>query len=47
MMSYHGALVARFDGKQWWFLAGKRWVKLEAGGAHEYALLAEKKDTPL
>jgi len=47
MMAYHGALVARFDGKQWWFLSGKRWVKLEAGGAHEYALLAERKDTPL
>ncbi len=38
MMGYHGALVARFDGKQWWFLRGRRWIPIEAGGAREYAL---------
>ncbi len=39
MMAYHGAQVARFDGKQWWFLSGRRWVKLENDGAQAYALL--------
>ncbi len=38
MMSYHGALVAKFDGKRWWFLHGTRWIPIEAGGAKEYAL---------
>ena len=38
MMGYHGALVARFDGHRWWFLRGRRWIPLEAGGAREYAL---------
>ncbi|NDY42395.1 hypothetical protein G3N55_06005 [Dissulfurirhabdus thermomarina] len=39
MMAYHGALVARFDGRQWWFLSGGRWVRLENYGAQEYAQL--------
>lgn len=39
MMAYHGAQVAKFDGKQWWFLSGRRWVKLENDGAQAYALL--------
>ncbi len=38
MMTYHGALVAKFDGRQWWFLHGRRWIPIEAGGAREYAL---------
>jgi hypothetical protein len=39
MLSYHGALVAKFDGNQWWFLSGDRWIKLENAGAYKYALL--------
>jgi hypothetical protein len=33
MMAYHGAIAARFDGKQWWCLSGKKWFKIENGGA--------------
>jgi hypothetical protein len=39
MLSYHGALIAKFDGNQWWFLSGDRWIKLENAGAYKYALL--------
>ena len=42
MLKYHGALVARFDGKQWYFLSGRRWIKIENGGARKFAM-AEKK----
>ena len=38
MMSYHGALVARFDGHKWFFLKGDRWIPLENAGAREYAM---------
>lgn len=38
MLRYHGALVARFDGKQWYFLSGHRWIKIENGGAKRFAL---------
>lgn len=38
MLRYHGALVARFDGKQWYFLSGHRWIKIENGGARQFAL---------
>ena len=40
MMAYHGALVARFDGKQWWFLSSDRWFRLENAGAQEFAFLS-------
>ncbi len=39
MMRYHGALVARFDGKQWWCLQGKRWIKIDSARAAQYARL--------
>ncbi|MBW1965671.1 MAG: hypothetical protein JRI40_10770 [Deltaproteobacteria bacterium] len=42
MLSYHGALVAKFDGRQWYFLSGDRWIKLENAGAYKYALLFSK-----
>ena len=44
MMEYHGALVAKFDGRQWWFLAGRHWIRLESAGAYKYALLADSKN---
>ncbi|HID96787.1 MAG TPA: hypothetical protein EYP57_01125 [Thermodesulfobacteriaceae bacterium] len=47
MMTYHGASVARFDGRQWWFLAGDRWIKIESGGAYEYVQLCAKESTKL
>jgi hypothetical protein len=40
MLSYHGALVAKFDANQWYFLSGDRWIKLENAGAYKYALLS-------
>ena len=43
MLSYHGALVAKFDGNQWYFLSGDRWIKIENAGAYKYALLSSKK----
>ncbi len=43
MMSYHGALVARFDGRQWWFLSGKRWIKLDNAKALDFALAASRR----
>jgi hypothetical protein len=43
MLSYHGALVAKFDGDQWWFLFGDRWIKLENAGAYKYALLSSRR----
>ncbi len=42
MMAYHGSLVAKFDGKQWWFLSGDRWIKIENAGAYEFALLSSQ-----
>ncbi|MBW1927286.1 MAG: hypothetical protein JRI35_08880 [Deltaproteobacteria bacterium] len=42
MLSYHGALVAKFDGNQWYFLSGNRWIKLENAGAYKYALLSSR-----
>ncbi len=49
MMSYHGALVARFDGKQWWFLSGNRWIRLDNAKALDFALASsrDKKDHPI
>ncbi len=38
MLRYHGALVAKFDNGQWYFLSGRRWVKIENGGARQFAL---------
>jgi len=43
MMNFHGSLVAKFDGRQWWFLSGDRWLRIENAGAHEVALLLEKR----
>ena len=43
MMRYHGALVARFDGKQWWCLQGKRWIKIDSARAARFARLQIKK----
>ncbi|RUM87294.1 MAG: hypothetical protein DSZ23_06055 [Thermodesulfatator sp.] len=43
MMRYHGALVARYDGKQWWCLQGKRWIKIDSARAAGYARLQLKK----
>lgn len=42
MLSYHGALVAKLDGNQWYFLSGDRWIKLENAEAYKYALLSSK-----
>ena len=42
MLSYHGALVAKLDGNQWYFLSGDRWIKLENAGAYKYALLSSR-----
>lgn len=42
MLSYHGALVAKFDDNQWYFLSGDRWIKLENAGAYKYALLSSR-----
>ncbi len=38
MLRYHGALVAKFDKGQWYFLSGRRWIKIENGGARQFAL---------
>ncbi len=42
MMAYHGALIARFDGNQWWFLSGNRWIKLENDGAYRFAFFSSR-----
>jgi hypothetical protein len=42
MLSYHGALVAKFDGNQWYFFSGDRWIKLENAGAYKCALLSSR-----
>ncbi len=39
MLQYHGSLVARFDGKQWWCLQGKRWIKIDSANAAKFARL--------
>ncbi len=39
MLRYHGALVAKFDKGQWYFLSGHRWIKIENGGAKRFALM--------
>ncbi len=39
MMQYHGALVAKYDGKQWWCLQGKRWIKIDSANAAKFARL--------
>jgi hypothetical protein len=46
MMAYHGALVARFDGHQWWFLSGDQWIRIENAGAREFALLSSRQPFP-
>ncbi len=46
MMHYHGALVARFDGKQWWCLQGKRWIRVNSAHADKFARLHLKKRFP-
>ncbi|MDA8162380.1 MAG: hypothetical protein M0022_05675 [Desulfobacteraceae bacterium] len=45
MMAYHGALVARFCGGHWWALSKGGWVRIESGGAYNYALLSRVRDT--
>lgn len=45
MLSYHGALIAKFDGNQWYFLSGNRWIKLENAGAGRYALLSSDSES--
>ena len=45
MMRYHGALVARFDGKQWWCLQGKRWIRIDSARAAQFAKLQLLKKT--
>lgn len=49
MMSYHGALVAKFDGRQWWFLSGSRWIRLDNANALNFAQAASRnhKDHPI
>jgi hypothetical protein len=42
MLSYHGALVAKFEDNQWYFLSGDRWIKLENAQAYKYALLSSR-----
>ncbi len=44
MLQYHGALVARFDGKQWWCLQGKRWIKIDSANAAKFARLRLSKE---
>jgi hypothetical protein len=46
MMAYHGALIARFDGCQWWFLSGDQWIRIENAGASEFAFLPSKQAVP-
>lgn len=46
MMAYHGALVAKFDGHQWWFLSGDQWIRIENAGASEFALLSSEQPIP-
>ncbi len=41
MLRYHGALVAKFDKGQWYFLSGHRWIKIENGGARQFALATQ------
>ncbi len=43
MMRYHGALVAKFDGKQWWCLQGKRWIRIDSARAAKFAQLKLRK----
>ena len=45
MMRYHGALVAKFDGKQWWCLQGKRWIRIDSARAAQFAKLQLHKKT--
>ena len=39
MMKYHGSLVAKFDGKEWWCLQGKRWIRVNSARAARFAHL--------
>ncbi len=43
MMRYHGAIVARFDGKRWCFLKDGKWIAIENGNALNYALKEQPK----
>lgn len=43
MMRYHGALVARFDGNQWWCLQGRKWIRINSAKADRFARLQLKK----
>ena len=44
MLQYHGSLVARYDGKQWWCLQGKRWIKIDSANAAKFARLRLSKE---
>jgi hypothetical protein len=46
MLAYHGARVARFDGHQWWFLSGGRWIRLENAGAYGYTMFSSEDTEP-
>ena len=39
MMKYHGSLIAKFDGKQWWCLQGRHWIKIDSANAAHFAQL--------
>lgn len=43
MLSYHGTLVARFDGKRWLVLIGKKWMPIENGLTHKLASISSSK----
>ncbi len=44
MLQYHGSLVARYDGKQWWCLQGKRWIRIDSANAAKFARLRLSKE---
>ncbi len=37
MMKYHGSLIAKFDGRRWWCLQGRRWIKIDSAKAAHFA----------
>lgn len=47
MMRYHGATIARFDGKNWWFLKGKNWINITNGNAIGYTQRSKERSVAL
>ncbi len=44
MMRYHGASIARFDGKNWWFLNGNSWINITNGNAFGRYIINRSKE---